>query len=96
MQGADMLEEVSSLSLNAWICVTTSTQYFLIRIQMITEILHIRQEPAYRLDTGWTTEGSEFESRYGRKLSPLHVFQTGSGARPASYAMSTGGIAAGP
>jgi hypothetical protein len=34
-----------------------------------------------RLATGWTAEGSEFESRWGQDFSPLHV-QTGSGAHP--------------
>jgi hypothetical protein len=40
---------------------------------------------------GWTTEGSEFESRWGQEFSLLHVVQTGSGAHPASYPMGTGG-----
>jgi hypothetical protein len=44
-----------------------------------------------RLATGWTTEGSEFESQYGQEFSLLHVVQTGSGAHPASYSMGTGG-----
>jgi hypothetical protein len=33
-----------------------------------------------RLVKGWTTEGSEFESRWGQEFSFLHVIQTGSGA----------------
>jgi hypothetical protein len=41
--------------------------------------------------TGWTTEGSEFESRYGQEFFLLHVVQTGSGVRPTSYPMGTGG-----
>jgi hypothetical protein len=41
--------------------------------------------------TGWTTEGSEFDSRWGQEISLLHVVQTGSGAHPASYPMGTGG-----
>jgi hypothetical protein len=45
----------------------------------------------WRLATGWTTEGSEFESRQSQELSLLHVVQTGSGAHPASYPMGTGG-----
>jgi hypothetical protein len=50
--------------------------------------------------TGWTTEGSEFESRYGQEFSLLHVVQIGSGAHSASYPMDTedlfpGGKAAG-
>jgi hypothetical protein len=40
--------------------------------------------------TGWTTEGSEFESRWGQEISLLRVVQTGSGAHPASYSMGTG------
>jgi hypothetical protein len=38
-----------------------------------------------RLVTGWTTEGSEFESRQGQEFSLLHVVQTGFGAHPGSY-----------
>jgi hypothetical protein len=33
---------------------------------------------------GWTTEGSEFESRWIQECSLLHSVQTGSGAHPAS------------
>jgi hypothetical protein len=40
---------------------------------------------------GWTTEGSEFESRQGQELSFLHVVQTGSRVHPAYYLMGTGG-----
>jgi hypothetical protein len=35
--------------------------------------------------------GSEFQSRYGKDFSPLHVIQTSSEAHPASYPMGTGG-----
>jgi hypothetical protein len=38
-----------------------------------------------------TAKGSDFESQYRQDFSPLHVFQTGSGAHPASYPMDTGG-----
>jgi hypothetical protein len=41
-----------------------------------------------------TIEGSEFESRWCHEISLLHVFQTGSGSRPVSYTMGTGGRAA--
>jgi hypothetical protein len=44
-----------------------------------------------RLATGWTTEGSEFESRYDQEFSFLHVVQTGSGVNPISYPMGTRG-----
>jgi hypothetical protein len=40
--------------------------------------------------TGWTAEGSEFESWYGQVFSLLHVLQTGSRAHPASYPMGFG------
>jgi hypothetical protein len=40
---------------------------------------------------GWTTEGSEFESRYDKEFSLLHVVQTGSGVHPTSCPMDTGG-----
>jgi hypothetical protein len=43
------------------------------------------------LATGWTIEGSKFESRQGQEFFLLHVVQTGSGAHPASYPMGTGG-----
>jgi hypothetical protein len=39
----------------------------------------------------WTTEGSEFASRYGQEFSLLHVVQTSPGAHPTSYPMGTGG-----
>jgi hypothetical protein len=41
--------------------------------------------------TGWTVEGSEFDSRKGQELSILHVVHTSSVAHPASYQMGTGG-----
>jgi hypothetical protein len=34
--------------------------------------------------TGWTTEGSEFESRYGQEFSLLQIVQTGSEVHPTS------------
>jgi hypothetical protein len=43
-----------------------------------------------RLATGWTTEGSELESRWGQEFSLLYVVQTGSGVHPTSYQMGTG------
>jgi hypothetical protein len=51
--------------------------------------------------TGWTTEGSEFESWWVQDFSPLHVVQISSGAHPTSYPMGTtssfpGGKAVGP
>jgi hypothetical protein len=48
-----------------------------------------------RLATSWTTEASEFESRYGQEFSLLHVVQTGSGVHPTSYPMGTGGSSPG-
>jgi hypothetical protein len=45
--------------------------------------------------TGWTTEGSEFESRWGQKFSLLYVTQTGSGVHRASYQMGTGALSPG-
>jgi hypothetical protein len=47
-------------------------------------------QSVYRLATGRTTEGCEFESRQGQELSLLHVVQTGSGIKPTSYPMGTG------
>jgi hypothetical protein len=44
----------------------------------------------YRLAIGWTTLGSEFESRYGQEFSLLHVIKTDCGAQPASYLMGNG------
>jgi hypothetical protein len=48
-----------------------------------------------RLATGWTTEGSELETRQGQEFSLFHVVQTDSGVHPTSYPMGTGGKAAG-
>jgi hypothetical protein len=36
---------------------------------------------------GWTTEGSEFESRWGEEFSLLQIIQTGSEVHPTSYQM---------
>jgi hypothetical protein len=44
----------------------------------------------YRLVTGWTTEGSEFEYRQGEEFSLLHIIRTGSGVHPISNPMGTG------
>jgi hypothetical protein len=46
---------------------------------------------AQRLITGWTTEGSEFESRQGQKFSVLLAVQTGPGIHTTSYTMGIGG-----
>jgi hypothetical protein len=43
------------------------------------------------MTTGWTTEGSELESRQGKKCSPLRSVQTGSGLHPATCPMGTKG-----
>jgi hypothetical protein len=48
-------------------------------------------QSVYRLATGWTTERSEFESRWGQEFSLLRVVQTGSGVYSTSYPMCTGG-----
>jgi hypothetical protein len=45
-----------------------------------------------RVATGWTIEGSEFESRYDQEFSLPHVFQTGSVVYSAYYTMDTGGL----
>jgi hypothetical protein len=37
----------------------------------------------------WMTEGLEFESRWGKEFSVLHVVQTGSGAHQPSYSRGT-------
>jgi hypothetical protein len=41
--------------------------------------------------TGWTTEGSGFQSRQNQQFSLLHVVQTDSGVHQASYPMDMGG-----
>jgi hypothetical protein len=45
------------------------------------------------METGYELEdrGSESEYWYGEEFSLLHVIQTGSGAHPASYPMSSQG-----
>jgi hypothetical protein len=48
-----------------------------------------------QLATGWTTERSEFESRYCQEFSLLHVVQNGYGAHSASYPMGTGALSTG-
>jgi hypothetical protein len=45
----------------------------------------------YRLATAWATRNREFESRWGRELFLLDVFQIGSGAYPALYPMDIDG-----
>jgi hypothetical protein len=42
------------------------------------------------MDTGWMTEGMEFESRYGQELAFLHSVQSSSEFHPASYPMVFG------
>jgi hypothetical protein len=48
-------------------------------------------QSVYQLATGWTTEGSKFESRWGQEFSLPHVNQIGSGAHQTSYPMGNGG-----
>jgi hypothetical protein len=48
-------------------------------------------QSVWRLATGWTIKGPEFEFRFGQEFSLLHVVQIGPGAHPASYPMGTGG-----
>jgi hypothetical protein len=48
-------------------------------------------QSVWRLATGCTFEGSEFESRYSQDFCLLHVVQTGSGVHPASYPVGTVG-----
>jgi hypothetical protein len=48
-------------------------------------------QSVYRLATGWTAKGPEFRSQYGQDSSPVHVVQTGSEARLASYPMDIRG-----
>jgi hypothetical protein len=43
-------------------------------------------------DFDYSVDGSEFESLYCDEFSPLHIFQTGSGAHPASYTTGTGAL----
>jgi hypothetical protein len=45
----------------------------------------------WRLVMGWTTEGSEFESRWGQEFCPLQVVQACSGVHPTSYPVGTRG-----
>jgi hypothetical protein len=43
-------------------------------------------------DYGLDDQGRrEFESRWGKKFSLLHIVQTGTGVNPTSYKMGTGG-----
>jgi hypothetical protein len=47
------------------------------------------------MDTGWTRELSEFESRQGQEFSFPHVVQTGFKAHPISYPLGTGNFSVG-
>jgi hypothetical protein len=49
------------------------------------------RDSAVGIATGWTTEGSEFESRWGQEFLLFGVVPTGSGVHPTSYPMGTGG-----
>jgi hypothetical protein len=53
------------------------------------EIIIRSRDSSVSIATGWTT-GVRLPVG-ARDFSPLHVFQTGSGARPTSYPMDTGG-----
>jgi hypothetical protein len=66
-------------------------------------LLYIKTENFYSLFTSgrswysdwlpaWTTEVSEFESKYGQEFSLLQVVQTCSGAHPASYLVGIEGL----
>jgi hypothetical protein len=44
---------------------------------------------------GWTTEGSEFDCRYGQEFSLLNLVQTGSAVHPTSYSMGIGAFSRG-
>jgi hypothetical protein len=52
-------------------------------------VIHLLRRGS-RLGTGWTTEGSEFESRWGQEFSVLQIVQTGAEVHP-TYPMGTGG-----
>jgi hypothetical protein len=41
--------------------------------------------------TGWTTQGLEFEFRYGQEFSLLNIIQTGSEVHPPPYTLGTAG-----
>jgi hypothetical protein len=53
------------------------------------------QDALYRLDTGWKTEGPEFESQLCQEFFILHIIQTGTGAHPISYLIGTGSVSPG-
>jgi hypothetical protein len=77
-----------------------STFYFLfVKFKInITEFQSDRASVAqsvYRLATGWTTEGSELESRNCQECSLLHTVHTSSGANSASYRVDTGALTRG-
>jgi hypothetical protein len=55
--------------------------YYCFDLNKVRLILVIAQS-VQGLASGKTAEGSEFESRSGQDLSPLHVVQTGSGDHP--------------
>jgi hypothetical protein len=59
-----------------------STEYDHIKVFILGYVLFY--EPVQRLATGWMTERSEFDSRWGQEFSFLHVIQTGSRVHPTS------------
>jgi hypothetical protein len=83
-----------SLHMELCVCVRDVLSWSLVSVRGQIYIFHISVLLATGW-TGWTTEESEFESRYLQEFSLLHVVQAGSGAHPASYTMVTGGKAAG-
>jgi hypothetical protein len=51
---------------------------------LIPSLIAGTAQSVYRLLTGWTTEGWNFESRNVQEFSLLHVFQAVSGVHPTS------------
>jgi hypothetical protein len=60
------------------------------RIYKAQSLSFVSRDSAVGIATGYTIEGSEFESRESLEFSLLHVAQTGSGVHSTSYTMGTG------
>jgi hypothetical protein len=52
----------------------------------------VSQDSAVGIATSWTTEGSEWQSRWGQEFLFLHLVQTCSGVHSTSYPMGTGAL----
>jgi hypothetical protein len=77
---------------NNHFCTLPKCAYICVRY-----ILILSRDNAVGISTNYwlTTEGPEFESKWGQEFSLLHVVQAGSEVHPTSYPMGIGGSSPG-